>query len=303
MSSLLGEGIMGNQTTTDSTQLYLNEIGKSPLLTAKQEIELATKVQVGDQLARAKMIESNLRLVVKIARRYLNRGLALLDLIEEGNLGLIRAVEKFDPTKGFRFSTYATYWIQQFVERGIMNQARTIRLPVHVVKELNTYLRASRELSHNLEHEPTAEEIAQRVDCSIEDVEKMLHINDSTQAIDVQNKEDPTLSLLDTLSNDNDFDPCEMFNDTEIKDFIEQWLHTLSDRHREVLAKRYGLLGHEPTTLRRVSEEIGLTRERIRQIQVDALKRLRVMLDEQGFNFNDLPDRYSTISNNSLHEV
>ena len=294
---------MSKHDTLDSTQLYLNEIGRSPLLTAKQEIELATLVQQGDAKARGKMIESNLRLVVKIARRYLNRGLPLLDLIEEGNLGLIRAVEKFDPTKGFRFSTYATYWIQQFVERGIMNQARTIRLPVHIVKELNTYLRVSRELAQKLDHEPSFEEIAKTANCSIDDVQNMFNINESTQAVDASVSEDPTLSLMDTLSDGDQFDPSEVFDDFATKSFIEDWLSELSDRHREVISRRYGLLGYEPTTLRGVSEEIGLTRERIRQIQVDALKRLRLLLDEQGLDFDDLPERYSKDSHHQLYTV
>lgn len=168
-----------SQRTMDATQIYLGEIGFSPLLTAEEEVYFSRLALKGDQAARKRMIESNLRLVVKIARRYINRGLALLDLIEEGNLGLIRAVEKFDPERGFRFSTYATWWIRQTIERAIMNQTRTIRLPIHVVKELNIYLRAARELSQRLDHEPTPEEIAAALDRPVEEVRRMLKLNEN----------------------------------------------------------------------------------------------------------------------------
>jgi RNA polymerase nonessential primary-like sigma factor len=168
----------------DATQIYLSEIGFSPLLTAEEEVFFARKALRGCEASRKRMIESNLRLVVKIARRYNNRGLALLDLIEEGNLGLIRAVEKFDPERGFRFSTYATWWIRQTIERAIMNQTRTIRLPIHVVKELNVYLRTVRELAQKLDHEPTAEEIAATLDKPVEDVSKMLRLNERISSVD-----------------------------------------------------------------------------------------------------------------------
>lgn len=284
---------MYKQKNLDSTQIYLNEIGKAPLLTAKEEVYYSRKQKEGDVAARQRMIESNLRLVVKIARRYLNRGLPLLDLIEEGNLGLIRAVEKFDPEKGFRFSTYATYWIKQFAERALMNQSRTIRLPIHVVKELNVYLRTARELAHHQEHEPTPQEIADKIDCPVAGVNKLFSVNESTSSIDSSVSMDPSFNLLDTLSNNDQLDPYEMVQHGDTTDWIEEWLYELTDRHREVICRRFGLLGHEATTLRAISEEIGLTRERIRQIQVDALKRLRGLLDEQGFNFEDLPDRFT----------
>lgn len=168
----------------DATQMYLSEIGFSPLLTAEEEVLYARRALRGDEAARKRMIESNLRLVVKISRRYSNRGLALLDLIEEGNLGLIRAVEKFDPERGFRFSTYATWWIRQTIERALMNQTRTIRLPIHVVKELNIYLRTARELSQRLDHEPTPEEIALELDRPVDDVTKMLRLNERISSVD-----------------------------------------------------------------------------------------------------------------------
>ncbi|CAK8744269.1 RNA polymerase sigma factor RpoS [Sodalis praecaptivus] len=181
---LLSQG--ASQRVLDATQLYLGEIGYSPLLTAEEEVYFARRALRGDIASRRRMIESNLRLVVKIARRYSNRGLALLDLIEEGNLGLIRAVEKFDPERGFRFSTYATWWIRQTIERAIMNQTRTIRLPIHIVKELNVYLRTARELSHKLDHEPSAEEIAEQLDKPVEDVSRMLRLNERITSVDTQ---------------------------------------------------------------------------------------------------------------------
>lgn len=186
----------------DATQLYLNEIGFSPLLTPEEEVHFARLAQRGDPAGRKRMIESNLRLVVKIARRYVNRGLSLLDLIEEGNLGLIRAVEKFDPERGFRFSTYATWWIRQTIERAIMNQTRTIRLPIHVVKELNVYLRAARELTQKLDHEPSAEEIANLLEKPVEEVKRMLGLNERVTSVDVSLGPDSDKTLLDTLTDD-----------------------------------------------------------------------------------------------------
>lgn len=182
----------------DATQLYLNEIGFSPLLTPEEEVHFARLAQKGDPAGRKRMIESNLRLVVKIARRYVNRGLSLLDLIEEGNLGLIRAVEKFDPERGFRFSTYATWWIRQTIERAIMNQTRTIRLPIHVVKELNVYLRAARELTQKLDHEPSAEEIANLLEKPVGEVKRMLGLNERVSSVDVSLGPDSDKTLLDT---------------------------------------------------------------------------------------------------------
>jgi RNA polymerase nonessential primary-like sigma factor len=183
----------------DATRLYLNEIGISKLLTAEEEVYYARLAQKGEQAARQRMIESNLRLVVKIARRYMNRGLALLDLIEEGNLGLIRAVEKFDPERGFRFSTYATWWIRQTIERAIMNQTRTIRLPIHVVKEINVYLRAARKLAQTLDHEPSSEEIADLLDRPIDEVKRMLGLNERVTSVDTPFGKDADKPLLDTM--------------------------------------------------------------------------------------------------------
>ncbi|RUO49799.1 RNA polymerase sigma factor RpoS [Pseudidiomarina donghaiensis] len=277
------------QKKMDATQLYLSEIGYSPLLTAEEEVHFSRLALKGDGKARARMIESNLRLVVKIARRYTNRGLALLDLVEEGNLGLIRAVEKFDPERGFRFSTYATWWIRQTIERAIMNQTRTIRLPIHVVKELNSYLRAARELAHTLDHEPTAEDIAEKLDVSVADVTRMLRLNERVTSVDTpMGGSDNDKALVDMLTDDNDYGPEGEMQENDVREHIMAWLENLNEKQREVLARRFGLLGYEPATLEDVGREIGLTRERVRQIQVEALRRLRDMLRQQGLSLDAL---------------
>ncbi|WP_417870063.1 RNA polymerase sigma factor RpoS [Vibrio furnissii] len=272
----------------DATQMYLSEIGFSPLLTAEEEVLYARRALRGDEAARKRMIESNLRLVVKISRRYSNRGLALLDLIEEGNLGLIRAVEKFDPERGFRFSTYATWWIRQTIERALMNQTRTIRLPIHVVKELNIYLRTARELSQKLDHEPTAEEIAVELDKPVDDVSKMLRLNERISSVDTPIGGDGDKALLDIIPDINNSDPEVSTQDDDIRDSLVAWLDELNPKQKEVLARRFGLLGYEPSTLEEVGREINLTRERVRQIQVEGLRRLREILMKQGLNMESL---------------
>ncbi|MEX1222137.1 MAG: RNA polymerase sigma factor RpoS [Idiomarina sp.] len=276
------------QKKMDATQLYLSEIGFSPLLTAEEEVYFSRRSLKGDESARKRMIESNLRLVVKIARRYTNRGLALLDLVEEGNLGLIRAVEKFDPERGFRFSTYATWWIRQTIERAIMNQTRTIRLPIHVVKELNTYLRAARELAHKLDHEPTAEDIAESLDKPVKDVTRMLRLNERISSVDTPIGGDNDKALLDVIADENDNGPEGVMQDDDMRSNIVDWLSSLNEKQREVLARRFGLLGYEPATLEDVGREIGLTRERVRQIQVEALRKLRDNLKHQGLTLDSL---------------
>ncbi|MGL4613606.1 MAG: RNA polymerase sigma factor RpoS [Shewanella sp.] len=276
------------QKNLDATQLYLGEIGFSPLLSAEEEVYFSRKALKGCEKSRNRMIESNLRLVVKIARRYNNRGLALLDLIEEGNLGLIRAVEKFDPERGFRFSTYATWWIRQTIERAIMNQTRTIRLPIHVVKELNVYLRTARELAQKLDHEPTAEEIAEKLQVSSADVSRMLKLNEKITSVDIPLGGDNDKALLDVLADDDCVGPDYKVQDEDISHSVVKWLNELNTKQREVLARRFGLLGYEPSTLEDVGAEIGLTRERVRQIQVEALKRLRDLLGSQGLSVEAL---------------
>ncbi|MCL1141826.1 RNA polymerase sigma factor RpoS [Shewanella gaetbuli] len=276
------------QKNLDATQLYLGEIGFSPLLTAEEEVFFSRKALKGCAKSRNRMIESNLRLVVKIARRYNNRGLALLDLIEEGNLGLIRAVEKFDPERGFRFSTYATWWIRQTIERAIMNQTRTIRLPIHVVKELNVYLRTARQLAQKLDHEPTAEEIAEKLDVSTGDVSRMLKLNERITSVDMPLGGDNEKALLDVIADDDCVGPDYKVQDEDLSNSIVGWLNELNTKQREVLARRFGLLGYEPSTLENVGAEIGLTRERVRQIQVEALKRLKDVLGQQGLSVEAL---------------
>ena len=276
------------EKSLDVTQLYLNEIGYSPLLTADEEKYYARLAIKGSEEGRKRMIESNLRLVVKISRRYINRGLTLLDLIEEGNLGLIRAVEKFDPERGFRFSTYATWWIRQTIERAIMNQTRTIRLPIHVVKELNVYLRAARELTQKLDHEPTAEEIADMLDKPAADVKRLLKLNERVTSVDTPVGPDSEKSVVDTIADSHETDPSQLLQDSDIKDSIASWLDELSEKQREVVSRRFGLRGYESSTLEEVGREIGLTRERVRQIQVEALKRLRGIMETQGLNGDSL---------------
>jgi RNA polymerase nonessential primary-like sigma factor len=274
------------QKTMDATQLYLGEIGFSPLLSPEEEVFYARKALLGDEDARKRMIESNLRLVVKISRRYISRGLALLDLIEEGNLGLIRAVEKFDPERGFRFSTYATWWIRQTIERAIMNQTRTIRLPIHVVKELNIYLRAARELTHRLDHDPSPEEIAAMVDKPIDEVKRMLGLNERITSVDIPIGKEADKSLLETLADEKNSDPAETLLEHNLLQHMNDWLAELPEKQREVLARRFGLYGFDRSTLEEVGREIGLTRERVRQIQVEALKTLRDILERHGLSSN-----------------
>ncbi|MDR0806471.1 MAG: RNA polymerase sigma factor RpoS [Enterobacteriaceae bacterium] len=286
LDALLSQDV--TQYVQDATQLYLGEIGFSPLLTAQEEVYFARRALRGDAASRSRMIESNLRLVVKIARRYNNRGLALLDLIEEGNLGLIRAVEKFDPERGFRFSTYATWWIRQTIERAIMNQTRTIRLPIHIVKELNVYLRTARELSQKLDHEPRAEDIAIKLDKSVGDVSRMLRLNERVTSVDSPLSGESDSALLDILPDENNNDPEYTTQDNDIKQSIVKWLFELNPKQREVLARRFGLLGYEAATLEDVGAEIGLTRERVRQIQVEGLNQLREILVKQGLDIEAL---------------
>jgi RNA polymerase nonessential primary-like sigma factor len=276
------------EKSLDATQLYLNEIGYSPLLSADEEKHFSRMALSGDERGRRRMIESNLRLVVKISRRYINRGLTLLDLIEEGNLGLIRAVEKFDPERGFRFSTYATWWIRQTIERAIMNQTRTIRLPIHVVKELNVYLRAARELTQKLDHEPSAEEIAVMLDKPTADVERLLGLNERVTSMDTPVGPESDKSVVDTIADVRVCDPSLLLQDSDIKNSIASWLGELSEKQREVVSRRFGLRGYESSTLEEVGREIGLTRERVRQIQVEALKRLRNIMETQGLSGESL---------------
>ena len=272
----------------DATRIYLNNIGFSPLLSAEEEVYYGRLALQKDMAARAKMIESNLRLVVKIARRYLNRGLALLDLIEEGNLGLIRAVEKFDPERGFRFSTYATWWIRQTIERALMNQTRTIRLPAHVIKEINAYRKAARRLSQDGSHESGAEFTADHLDRPGRALERALRLNEPLVSVDASYGHDKDRSLLDSIADEYNLDPSVLLHDGDLQNYVQTWLSQLTGKQRAVVERRFGLGGYETQTLEEVGSEIGVTRERVRQIQIEALKRLRHMLDEAGFSTDTL---------------
>jgi len=273
-----------NKKSLDATQIYLSQIGYAKLLSAEEEVYFSRKALKGCVASRNRMIESNLRLVVKIARRYLNRGLPLLDLIEEGNLGLIRAVEKFDPEKGFRFSTYGTWWIRQTIERALMNQTRTIRLPIHVVKELNVYLRNGRELAQMLDHEPRPDEIAARVQKDVDTVKKILGLNEKMSSLDTPKASENEKSLIDTIADDTENDPAAQIAQDDFEREVDGWLNQLNDKQRAVIARRFGLRGFEQATLEDVGAEIGLTRERVRQIQVEALNHLRGLLQSRGLN-------------------
>jgi RNA polymerase nonessential primary-like sigma factor len=268
----------------DATQIYLSEIGYAPLLTAEEEVYFARRAQKGDLEARNRMIECNLRLVVKIAVRYRGRGLDFSDLIEEGNLGLIRGVEKFDPELGYRFSTYATWWIRQTIERALMNQTRTIRLPVHVVKELNACLRKERELTQATDQEPSIEEIAEALGKPVDHVKKMMGLNERIASIDAPLGSDGDKSLMDSIEADRGTEPAETLLNENLQGHLEIWLDELDAKHREVLEYRFGLRNNDKATLEEVGRKIGLTRERVRQIQVEALKQLREIMEAHGLS-------------------
>lgn len=266
----------------DVTQLYLNEIGANPLLTAEEELMLSRRVREGDFAARQKMIERNLRLVVNIAKHYLNRGIPLLDLVEEGNLGLIHALEKFDPERGFRFSTYATWWIRQNIERAIMNQSRTIRLPVHVVKELNQVLRAQRQLEAAGNGDTTIEDVARRLNRPVADVRAILALNEHTASLDAPLDIDPSLSIGESLADDDAETPDVQIQDLEVETLVREWISQLSEKQRMVIRHRYGIDECEVQTLEELADSLELTRERVRQIQLEALGQLRRIIKRRG---------------------
>ena len=265
----------------DPTRQYLDEIGISPLLSADEEKYYARRARSGDEAARQRMIESNLRLVVKISRRYIHRGLPLLDLIEEGNLGLIHAVKKFDPERGFRFSTYATWWIRQTIERAIMNQSRTVRLPIHIIKDINTCLRAARRLREDGDEAPTAIDIANYLNRELADVERLMGLHNRVTLRAGPADEDGS-SPVDMLPGKRDAEPSNCAQKKAMNDIVEHWIGELNEKQRGVLERRFGLHGHHRATLEQIGKEIGVTRERVRQIQLDALKTLRTMMEKEG---------------------
>ncbi|SFN90385.1 RNA polymerase sigma factor RpoS [Nitrosospira briensis] len=267
---------------TDVTQIYFNEIGHNALLTAKEEAELTRLVKQDDFNARQKMIECNLRLVVNIAKHYTNHGVALLDLIEEGNMGMMHALDKFDPERGFRFSTYATWWIRQNIERCIMNQSRTIRLPVHVIKDLNIILQAARHIEAHTGKEPKPEDVAYLLGRPVKEVQRMLSLNMSMMSLDAPLDVDPLLSIGDAIADDHNPGPDLMMEQSEIKCRVQEWLNRLNDKQRYIIEKRYGLNGYETQTLEQLARNLDLTRERVRQIQLEALQTSRVILRCEG---------------------
>ncbi|KVE33000.1 RNA polymerase sigma factor RpoS [Burkholderia sp. TSV86] len=278
------------ELTADTIQHYLNRISVKPLLTVEEEQRYSRLAKAGEFDARQVMIERNLRLVVSIAKGYLNRGVPLLDLIEEGNLGLMHAIEKFDPTRGFRFSTYATWWIRQSIERAIMNQARTVRLPVHVIRELNQVLRAKRHLEKNSlstgeaaeRREASIDDIAYLTGKTAEEVTDILALNEHTASLDAPLDLDPASSLLDLLPDDQSQSPDAEVQHRELETLTRAWLSRLSDKHRHVIERRFGLNHIEPATLEELADEMGLTRERVRQIQQEALVRLKRFFASNG---------------------
>ncbi len=273
----------------DTMRLYLQEIGATPLLKPEEELHLARLVCQGDKKANQKMIESNLRLVVKIARRYLNRGMPLLDLIEEGNIGLIKAVQKFDPERGFRFSTYATWWIRQTIERAIMNQTRMIRLPVHIIVEINKYLRASKLLRHQFQREPSNEEIAHYLEKPLHSINRMASFLEPIASIDMPRTDDMEKSLLDTIPDDYNPEPSLCIESTDIDRQLKVWLSQLSEKQQQVIALRFGFQKFgEIFTLEEVGAKLGITRESARQIQIDALSKLRKLLENDGLSSYEL---------------
>ena len=274
-SSASNSGSGRSALSRDPIRIYLDEIRRTKLLTAEEELKLAKRVWEGEEDARCLMIESNLRLVVNIAKRYMNRGLPLLDLIEEGNLGLIRAVEKFDYKRGFRFSTYATWWIRQSVERSIVNQARIIRLPVHVSEDITTTLKAERKLLQQLGREPTMEDIAEYLDLPLNKIQYIYQLVRRTSSIETPVGQDDDQELMDLIPDDKAVMPSERIEDESRVALIYNWLNELLENEREIIILRFGLDDSEPKTLESIGQRYGVTRERIRQIEASALRKLR----------------------------
>ena len=274
-----------NGFDADVIHLYLQEIAHKPLLTKTDEVLYSRKALRGDDASKAIMIESNLRLVVSIAKKYRSSGMLLSDLIDEGNIGLITAVEKFDPERGFRFSTYATWWIKQTIERAIHNQARTIRLPVHVSKEINTILRTHKNLMKHTNQEPTHEEVAAELERTVDEISSVLAYDAPVVSIDQQISDDSnSQSISAFIADDDSVQPDSEVNKQDISRLAITMLESLNARDREILCRRFGLLGYEAQTLQQVADEVGLTRERIRQLQVSSLKKLKNTLSRDNYD-------------------
>ena len=269
------DALMDSFATDDPVRMYLKEIGKVPLLTPEEEVELARKMSEGDEEAKRRMTEANLRLVVSIAKRYVGRGLLFLDLIQEGNLGLIKAVEKFDYTKGYKFSTYATWWIRQAITRAIADQARTIRIPVHMVETINKTIRVSRQLLQELGHDPSAEEIAEVMDMPVEKVRDILKIAQEPVSLETPIGEEEDSHLGDFIPDEDASEPSEAASFSLLREQLEEVLDTLAPREKKVLELRFGIVDGRTRTLEEVGKEFNVTRERIRQIEAKALRKLR----------------------------
>jgi RNA polymerase primary sigma factor len=279
---VLNEQVYLDDIAVDSVRLYLREIGKIPLLTAEEELALAQRVVAGDKRAKDQMAEANMRLVVSIAKRYVGRGLDLLDLIQEGNTGLLRAVEKFDPDKGFKFSTYATWWIRQAITRAIADQARTIRIPVHMVETINKLLRTQRRLTQELNREPTNEEIAQAMEIEVEKVEHIMKIKQDISSLDASVRDDEEDSVLaDFIEDEDTISPEESATGSLLKEHVKEMLGSLTEREQKILKLRFGLEDGKSHTLEEVGQEFSVTRERIRQIEAKALAKLRKHKDSK----------------------
>jgi RNA polymerase primary sigma factor/RNA polymerase nonessential primary-like sigma factor len=276
------------QRGLDAIKYYLKEIRKTPLLTFEQEQELAKQIAQGDQEARAKMIEANLRLVVAIGKKYINRGLQFSDIIEEGNLGLIRAVEKFQYERGFKFSTYASWWIKQAIERAIVNQTRTIRLPVHIAEIVNSYMRATRQLTQSLGREPQIEEIAKKMKVTIEKVRSISQVVRETYSLDMLIGDQEEDTLKDILQDTNALSPASFSDEIRRREHIDEWLQQLSVSERKVIELRFGLNDGEPKTLDSIGKEFGITRERVRQIETQALNKLRAITKRKKIDFEGM---------------
>jgi RNA polymerase sigma factor RpoS len=276
------------QKGLDAIKYYLKEIRKTPLLTFEQEQELAKRIAKGDQEARAKMIEANLRLVVAIGKKYINRGLQFSDIIEEGNLGLIRAVEKFQYERGFKFSTYASWWIKQAIERAIVNQTRTIRLPVHIAEIVNSYMRANRQLTQSLGRDPQPEEIAKKMKTTLEKVRSISQVVRETYSLDMLIGDQEEDTLKDILQDTNALSPATISDEIRRKEHIDEWLTQLSVSERKVIELRFGLNDGEPKTLDSIGKDFGITRERVRQIETQALNKLRAITKRKKIDFEGM---------------
>ena len=272
----------------DSIRTYLKSIRNYPLLSAEEEITLSKKALRGDLAARQRMIESNLRLVISIGKRYINRGIPFSDVIEEGNLGLIKAVEKFDPSKGFRFSTYASWWIQQYITRAIVNQSKTIRLPVHIVERMKRYFADMEDLVQELGREPHPSEVAGRTTLESAEIEEIQQMLRHTYSLDSPISVESDIALSEVVKDPDNISPVSRIHESQHKEMLQRWFHILKENERKILTLRFGLTGDEPQTLEAIGKIFGLTRERVRQIEAGALRKLRELSDQKSIGTEEI---------------